>query len=136
MNKTKGFTIIELIVVVAIIAVLASIVAINVTTYLKKGKDAAIKENLSTLQTAGVAYLEGTPAGTAACSDVTVLAAMTQLGAITTVANTDCASAAGVFAACAQMIVTTGDYWCADSTGNKKQVTGTCSASWNLTACP
>ena len=47
MNKSKGFTIIELIVVIAIIAVLATIVLVNVTQYINRGKDAAIKGNLS-----------------------------------------------------------------------------------------
>ena len=40
MNKQKGFTIIELIVVIAIIAVLAAIVMVNVTKYIAQGKDA------------------------------------------------------------------------------------------------
>ena len=49
MYKSKGFTIIELIVVVAIIAVLAAIVLVNVTGYINTAKDAAIKANLSSL---------------------------------------------------------------------------------------
>ena len=40
-NKSKGFTIIELLVVVAIIAVLTGIVLVNVTSYITKGRDAA-----------------------------------------------------------------------------------------------
>ena len=47
MQKSKGFTIIELLVVIAIIAVLAAIVLVNVTQYINKGKDAAIKGNLT-----------------------------------------------------------------------------------------
>ncbi len=49
MQKSKGFTIIELLVVVAIIAVLTGIVLVNVTAYITKGKDAAAQGNLSTL---------------------------------------------------------------------------------------
>ena len=52
MRKQKGFTIIELIVVIAIIAILAAIVLINVTQYINKGKDSAIKGDLSAIQTA------------------------------------------------------------------------------------
>ena len=48
-NKSKGFTIIELLVVIAIIAVLAAIVFANVFSAIAKGKNAAIKANLSTL---------------------------------------------------------------------------------------
>src|SRR5258708_1998842 len=49
MQRSKGFTIIELLVVVAIIAVLTGIVLVNVTAYITKGKDAAAQGNLSTL---------------------------------------------------------------------------------------
>ena len=69
MNKTKGFTIIELIVVVAIIAVLAAIVSVNVITYLNKGKDAAIKSNLETAQTAMVALADSSGGITATSCD-------------------------------------------------------------------
>ncbi|MCX6721887.1 MAG: prepilin-type N-terminal cleavage/methylation domain-containing protein, partial [Candidatus Staskawiczbacteria bacterium] len=51
MNKQKGFTIIELIVVIAIIAVLAGIVLVNVTSYINKSRNAAVKGNLSTMLT-------------------------------------------------------------------------------------
>ncbi len=57
-KKSKGFTIIELLVVVAIIAVLAAIVLVNVTQYINKGKDAAIKGNMSTILTNGAIYYD------------------------------------------------------------------------------
>jgi len=56
MNKQKGFTIIELIVVIAIIAVLAAIVLVNVTKYIDKGKDASAKANLSTMLTNAITF--------------------------------------------------------------------------------
>lgn len=49
MKTSKGFTIIELLVVIAIIAVLAAIVLVNVTQYLAKSRDAAIKGNMATV---------------------------------------------------------------------------------------
>jgi len=49
MNTKKGFTIIELLVVIAIIAVLAGIVLVNVASYIKKGKIAAIKADFNTI---------------------------------------------------------------------------------------
>ena len=59
MNKNqKGFTIIELIVVIAIIAVLASIVLVNVTQYINKGRDAAIKGNMNTIFTNSSVYFD------------------------------------------------------------------------------
>ncbi len=50
MNHKKGFTIIELIIVIAIIAVLAAVVATSVSGYIKKSKDAAVKSNLTAVQ--------------------------------------------------------------------------------------
>ncbi len=58
MKHQKGFTIIELIVVIAIIAVLATIVLVNVTQYINKGKDAAIKGNMNTLATNAAVFLD------------------------------------------------------------------------------
>jgi prepilin-type N-terminal cleavage/methylation domain-containing protein len=61
----NGFTIIELVVVIAIIAVLAGIVLTNVTQYAKKGKDAAIKGQMSQIRTAATdfSYTAGTYSG-------------------------------------------------------------------------
>lgn len=58
MNKSKGFTIIELIVVIAIIAVLAAIVMVNVTQYINKGKDASTIGNLNTMVTNAAVYFD------------------------------------------------------------------------------
>ena len=57
-KKSKGFTIIELLVVVAIIAVLAAIVLVNVTGYINKGKNAAIKGNLATILTNAAVFYD------------------------------------------------------------------------------
>ena len=48
----KGFTVIELIVVIAIIAVLATVVMINVTNYITKAKNSAIKSSMSSIEKA------------------------------------------------------------------------------------
>jgi len=58
MQKQKGFTIIELIVVIAIIAVLASIVLVNVTQYISKGKDSAAQGNLTSMLTNSAIYYD------------------------------------------------------------------------------
>ena len=63
MQKQKGFTIIELIVVIAIIAVLASIVMVNVVAYINKAKDSSIKANLNTIRTNAVVYMSDTAKG-------------------------------------------------------------------------
>ena len=90
----RGFTIIELIVVIAIIAVLAAIVLVNVTQYIGKGRDAAAEGNLATMLTNGAVFYDTnstftnfTPAGAA--------------GAVTTIAaGTACAGNSGFATPC------------------------------------
>jgi prepilin-type N-terminal cleavage/methylation domain-containing protein len=54
--KSKGFTLIELIVVIAIIAVMSGIILFSITQYISRGKDANVSGNLAILVTAGEAY--------------------------------------------------------------------------------
>ena len=54
----KGFTIIELIVVIAVIAVLGTIVMVSVNGYIAKGRDARRKNDLSNIARALVVYYE------------------------------------------------------------------------------
>ncbi|HCC59734.1 MAG: hypothetical protein A2402_02640 [Candidatus Staskawiczbacteria bacterium RIFOXYC1_FULL_37_43] len=56
-NFLKGFTLIELMVVIVIIIVLSTFVTANVMVYLAKGKNAAIKGNMANLATYGGTYL-------------------------------------------------------------------------------
>jgi prepilin-type N-terminal cleavage/methylation domain-containing protein len=55
-SSAKGFTIIELIVVIAIITVLASIVMVSVTQYINKSKVASIKKSMASLNIASITY--------------------------------------------------------------------------------
>jgi len=55
-NKSRGFTIIELIVVIVIIAGLAAIILTGLTAYVLKGRDAAARGDLSTALTNGTVY--------------------------------------------------------------------------------
>ncbi len=52
MRKRKGFTLVEIMIVVAIIALLASIAIPNLLTARKSANDAAAKAELQTIQTA------------------------------------------------------------------------------------
>ena len=65
---SSGFTIIELLVVVAIIAVLTGIVLVNVTAYITRGRDSAAKGNLATMLTNGAVYFDANSAFNAAAA--------------------------------------------------------------------
>ena len=56
MNFNKGFTLIELVIVVAVIAVLYGIVLFSTGQYVSKGKDSNIAGRLAVLVPAGEAY--------------------------------------------------------------------------------
>lgn len=176
MQKQKGFTIIELIVVIAIIAVLAAIVLVNVTQYINKSKDAAAQGNLASMLTASAIYYEtksnyfnyisgsssgvggqvvfsntvGTPAGAVLCDTAT----KGDLGFVST-CNALVASNMGYIltssvnpAVVGPPAVPGGTNWCAcvplkaisslfcvDSTGNKKTVPTSTTATCIL-ECP
>lgn len=127
MNKQKGFTIIELIVVIAIIAVLASIVMVNVTSYIAKGKDAAIKGNLLSAMTDAAVYYDLNTTGAAVCAD-TASGFKTAYDAAAAISGAEsCADDTGKFCACAQLMSDTTKYFCVDSVGHKTETTVACS---------
>ena len=121
-KKSKGFTIIELLVVVAIIAVLASIVLVNVTSYIAKGKDASIKGNLATIRTNAAVLYEGTNPSSYATFITTGCTAghstfMSPRAAITSAGGTvDCPTASAT-AWCVKSTLNVSGSWCVDSTG-------------------
>lgn len=57
-NTVKAFTLIELLVVITIIAILASIVVVNLNTARGRGQDTAVKEQMSQLRAAGALYYD------------------------------------------------------------------------------
>jgi len=141
MKTQRGFTIIELIVVIAIIAVLAAIVLVNVTQYINKGKDAAIKGNLSTIMTnaavffdlcgqytanAGSSITKCRSAFTAATDYTVPVAAVVSAGKAVTPGTVS-----ANFCACGTLYDTTNGTYCVDTTGYKKQTNTACG-----TRCP
>ncbi len=119
---SKGFTIIELLVVVAIIAVLAAIVLVNVTGYINQGKNSAIKGNEATVLTNGAVYFDQNGNYTAFCADPKLTgpeAAILAAGG--TPAHTCTAT---TWCGCSTLKTTTaepaGSTFCVDYTGYKK----------------
>ncbi len=147
MNKQKGFTIIELIVVIAIIAVLAAIVLVNVTQYITKGRDSAIKGNLSTLSTDAAVVYDATSSYNSAAANSACASAAANLIYNTingyginmaTAGYYSCQNSATGFCACAVMASNVNNAFCADSAGRKLTLTNAtgpynCAATCNAT---
>lgn len=119
MNKTKGFTIIELIVVIAIIAVLAAIVAVNVVSYIAKSKDAAVKSNLDSAQIAMAVLVDTTGITDTSCAAGNLKNAYDAAAALSGAESCADSATSGI-CACAQMVSDTAKYMCVDSAGNKR----------------
>src|SRR5580765_1490831 len=136
-TSSKGFTIIELLMVIAIIAVLAAIVLVNVTPYIAKGKDAAIKGNMSTILTNGavfydnqspstyVGFITGANCNTGDNTFTTPLAAITAAGGTVT-----CPASTATNFCVTTTLNLAGGTFCVDSTGYKGAlVAGKCTGS-------
>jgi len=127
MNKQKGFTIIELIVVIAIIAVLAGIVLVNVTGYINKGRDAAIQGNLTSLLTNAATYFDTNSNYSGVCTTYmasgkpiydAIFSIITPTVPVCTVASGNAA-----FCACSALKNNPYNVYCVDSTGTKRVTT-------------
>ena len=57
MKKSKGFTLVELVIVLAVLAILASVVTVNVSTVVSRGRITRIQADLKMLETAGNQFL-------------------------------------------------------------------------------
>ena len=116
MQNKKGFTIIELIVVIAIIAILAAIVMVNVTKYISQSKDAAIKADFDQLSVVAVNFYRenNTYDSFLGNSDgQKILSAIESQGGV----HDSITVAADTF--CVDYKLNDGTYWCIDSGGYK-----------------
>ncbi len=135
----KGFTVIELIVVITIIAILSAVILLSVTQYINKGKDSNISGNLAVLVPAGEVYynIENAAYGdgyTGFCDpdkNSAIKNAISQmpqnptgdcLGGLTPGLCCNVAPDGDSWAACAQEFTYNTQAYCVDSRGVKKEI--------------
>jgi prepilin-type N-terminal cleavage/methylation domain-containing protein len=140
MQTKKGFTLLELLVVVAIIGLLAAVVIGVLGSAKKKGEDSAIKEQMSALRSQAELYANAnggynnmfTSNNTWASTDTAIQAILTYLDQRSQTHTAG--SSSNAWAVQVQLKQNTAQYACIDSTA-KLSVTGTVMAA-GATVCP
>jgi prepilin-type N-terminal cleavage/methylation domain-containing protein len=164
MNCSKAFTLIELIVVIAIIAVLSGIILFSVTQYISKGKDSNIAGNLVVLIPAGEVYYNVNSNSYKGFCDPTQSSGSVFKNAISQMPQnkngycyggnqndpttwTSASNPAGIccyinsdgnsWAACAREFTSPADVYCVDSRGMKEYISNSnCTSIANAFRCP
>ena len=131
--NSKGFTLIELIVVIAIIAILSGVVLLNVTQYINVGKDSNVKGNLSVLITDGETFYNIGNTYSGFCGSPAVTNAWAQISTEPT-GSEQCHASSTTWIACAQEFANTSKAYCVDSTGYIGEKAFTCSGV-SVTKC-
>lgn len=137
-SNSRGFTLVELLAVIMIIGLLATIMIINVNAARTKAKDSAVKANINNLREAGELYYSSNNnsyAGFCVTNDCGSGSADWQrLCAATKLqnGNTTVTCNASATAWCASSALVVGASHCADSVGNAKDSVN-CGAG---TVCP
>lgn len=142
-RKRSGFTVLELLVVVGLIALLAAIVLAAVTSARNKSKDRAIQSNMLTIRTQANLYFDtggngaygsamnpATQLNSTTCvnaatmfgKEPTIAAAIAALTSYVTIDRIACWSTGTTFAVAATL--TNQDYFCIDSNSAGKVNTG------------
>ena len=149
---SKGFTLIELVVTIAIIAVLSGIILFSVTQYISKGKDSNISGNLAILIPSGEVFYNGNSNSYDGFCDpskdsvIKTVVSQMQLPQNSTEEDCSAGFTPGVccnvatqyfdaWAACAQEFTNTKLAYCVDSRAVKQEICNSSCIS-GITACP
>jgi len=145
--RKNGFTIIEVLAVVAIIAVLASIIIVRTGTARRKSYDAAIQSGLGEVRNAAELYYNSNVTYQGVCDETnTTLSDEDDFGRIKNFVSEyngpegviGCKNDSTSYAVISSL--NTEDCWCVDSEGNAKEITlggaANCREKLTTTVCP
>jgi len=133
MQKQTGFTLIELIIVIAIIAILVAVVMLNVPQYIAKGKNSAITGDMLSILVSSASWNDNHYTYIGFSADTTFSTPKNQIVSYlpsggNTIVEIETADA---FCACTPLLDVAGSIgqtFCVDSNLNKKQTGTTCAA--------
>jgi prepilin-type N-terminal cleavage/methylation domain-containing protein len=140
----KGFTLIEILFVIAIIGVLASVVLGELNSARDKGGDAAIRSDLNGLKAQSAIYYDDHNGSyTNMCIDQKFVNALS--GATSTVSGIitlggpgdgECKDSVGRYTLWVNLKSASTSAWCVDSTGKSGEIPAQDSSAVDLMACP
>ncbi len=130
----KAFTMIELLIVMAVIAILSGIILFSVFQYINLGKDSNIAGNLSVLVPAGEIYYNNSGSYEDFCESEIVKNSFSQMPQNPNGAWCSVSVSGEKWAACAVKFSSSEKAFCVDSRGVKKDINSdSCNA--NITEC-
>ncbi len=143
-NMKKGFTLVELMIVIVIVGILASIIIANMTSSRNRAKDSSIQQSLRELRNAGELYFNEAGTYDGICAEDNTISDAGNFGRIEDYINSNggdeikCLDSDSAYAVIASLNV--GDCWCVDNQGSSKEVIlgsgETCSDKLLITRCP